>query len=206
MNYIDKNSWFQVGCYSYKNFAFISESEVELVWRWRNNDRIRSVMTNSEPISFDKHQAFVCDLKDKNDRYYWLVYKEELPIAVFSIVDVDFASGECTPGYYLSPLLLDSGEGLFFNYNYKQFLFGKLGFQQLYGTILFGNTNAFLLSSYFFAKPIGVVEENERIYLKVSVDKSDFSNFDVEYIVKDFVSFTRRNIVNWEEIKKEFLK
>lgn len=204
MNCIDKNIQFQVGAYLYRNFTLIDDSEVELVWRWRNNDRIRSVMTNCEPIPFENHLFFISELNEKHDRYYWLVYKDELPVAVFSIVEVDFSSGKCIPGYYLSPELLDSGEGLFFHYNYKQFLFEQLGFEQLSGTILFGNTNAFLLSSYFFAKPTGVIVENERMYLEVSVKKSDFVKLDINRIVKDFISFTKRNSVNWVNLKEQF--
>ena len=157
MNEIDRNKVFVVEDYEYRNFVILTDDEKSIVWRWRNDVRIREWMTNKEEIPFAKHIKFIDGLQNRTDKYYWLVYKKGVPVAVLDIIDVDYYRAETEPGYYLNPELLNSGEGLFFNYNFRKFLFCYLGFEKVKGKIKVGNDRAYMMSSFFQVKPVSLV-------------------------------------------------
>ena len=43
----------------FKNFKYLSEKEIELVYFQRNKPEIRQYMSNSEPFSYSDHKKFV---------------------------------------------------------------------------------------------------------------------------------------------------
>lgn len=201
MNPIDKHKEFQLGEYCYKNFVQMNEEEIRMVWSWRNDVRIRQWMTNQEKIPYENHLRFVESLKCREDRFYWLAYKNAQPVAVFDIIDVDYTNEKTEPGYYLNPELLDSGEGLFFNYNFRCFLFHVLGFEAVTGNIKVGNERAFMMSSFFEVKPYGIAtfEDGEHFLMKGT--REDFEKISEKGLLRAFVKASKRNAIDWEELK-----
>ena len=44
---IDKNKIYRVDRYSFKNFVLLDRKEREMVWCWRNDERVRRWMSHS---------------------------------------------------------------------------------------------------------------------------------------------------------------
>ena len=203
---IDKTKTYCVSDYCYKNFAILSDDEVRLVWEWRNDARIREWMTNHEEIPFENHLRFIESLKGRTDKYYWLVYKGNMPIAVLDIIDIDYEKEETEPGYYLNPSLLNSGEGLFFNYNFRNFLFNELGFECVKGNIKVGNNRAYTLSTFYGVKAIGLEMFADGEHLVVKGNKSDFNTVSEIGMLRSFVKYSKLLNINWEELTEQLRK
>jgi UDP-4-amino-4,6-dideoxy-N-acetyl-beta-L-altrosamine N-acetyltransferase len=74
--------------------------EKELVWKWRNHDSIRRWMYNTSPFSLEHHLEFLENL-EKNPTNYFLVRRENIPIGVFSVKEMEDYCVDL--GLYISP-------------------------------------------------------------------------------------------------------
>lgn len=70
---IDKQKTYVSNGWTFKNFVMLSDEEVKNVWQWRNDESIRKWMYNSDIIPWDNHLKFIESLKNREDKYYWLV-------------------------------------------------------------------------------------------------------------------------------------
>lgn len=197
---IDKKKIYQVGDYAFKNFIILDENEIKMVWTWRNDERIRKWMSNNDEIPFNNHLIFIDSLQNRDDKFYWLVYKNDNPIAVLDIIDVDYEVEVTEPGYYLNPNLLNSGEGLFFNFYFRNFLFNLLGFKYVKGNIKIGNDRAYTLSTFFGVNAVGIdtLEDGEHLIMRGS--KEDFNKVTEKGLLKSFVRFSKNLDINWDDI------
>lgn len=98
---IDKNKIYEKGGYRFINFVQLSQQESDMILENRNNLDIRKYMYNSNLISKEEHLNFITSLKDKNDRFYWLVYHNNVPIGVVNLTDIDSENKSGEVGYYL---------------------------------------------------------------------------------------------------------
>ena len=203
MKRINKNQIFRVDHYSYKNFVDLDESETKMVWTWRNDERIRQWMTNPEMIPYQNHLNFIEGLRTRDDRFYWLIFKNDRPIAVLDIIDVDYEKAETEPGYYLNPELLNSGEGLFLNYNFRHLLFNEIGFEYVKGNIKVGNDRAFTLSTFFGVKAVGIEMFDDGEHLVVKGCKDDFNLVSKTGLLKSIVRYSRNLKIDWKSLSDD---
>ncbi len=133
--------------YSFVNFTELNHSEIELVWKWRNNNSIRKWMFDQDFISFENHLKFIKKLSEKKDKLYFLAKREQIPVGVFSIVDIKGKTGEW--GYYIAPEYHDHNLGVEFYYYGLQFIFEKLNFEKIVGYALIKNKAANSLNDLF---------------------------------------------------------
>lgn len=199
---IDKTKVYTVDDYSYKNYVLLTEEEKQLVLDWRNHPEIRKWMTNSDIISKESHWAFIEKLKTRTDAYYWLVFKEGVPIGSVDFVNIDYNNNTCISGFYMAPNMLDSGEGIIFHYYYKDLAYSQLGVDALVGGYVeVGNNIAFAMASFFSGNPVGYFEENGKRFLELKGTKEDFNAIDKSHLIRDFARFSRqcRN-VDWDKM------
>lgn len=198
MKSINRNQIYHIDNYIYKNYVNLDKTEIKMVWAWRNDKKIREWMTNHEMIPFSDHLKFIESLKTREDKFYWLVYKDSNPIAVFDIIDVDYEKEETEPGYYLNPDLLNSGEGLFFNYSFRNFLFNEIGFEYVKGNIKVGNDRAYTLSSFFGVKAVGIEMFKDGEHLAVKGCREDFNQVSKIGLLRNFVNYSKSLKIDWE--------
>ena len=153
---IDKNRDYQLGPYTYRNFINLSLDEKLMILRERNHPDVKKWMFTEDDIKEENHLAYIEGLKNCDDAYYWLMEREGKPVGVLSIIHCDFEKEEGEPGYYLFASEQESGYGLEMQYYYKKFFFDVLGLQNLFGHLLSGNTNAYLMTCFF-----GAVKDGE---------------------------------------------
>lgn len=202
---IDRNYIYKIDIYSFKNFTALTADEQKTVWIWRNDDRIRQWMYDKTVIPFEKHLNFILKLNQRTDAYYWLVYKKDIPLGVFSIVNINSNGDEAEPGYYLNPDFLNTGEGLFFNYYYRFFIHNILGLNIVKGYVACGNSRAYTMSSFFGVKAISLTELSGTKYLEMKGKVQDFNQVSKVTLLKDFVKYSKALNIEWVSIIEEFI-
>ena len=133
--------------YNLKNFEDLNDEEILLVWKWRNDIKIRQWMYNKTEIIFENHLKFMDSLKSDTRKKYWVVFRNNKPIGVSSIVNIENYTGEW--GYYIGPKFHDENYGVEFYYYSLKFAFEQLGFEKLYGFALVENNRANSLNNLF---------------------------------------------------------
>lgn len=133
--------------YSFKNFVELNEKEICLVWRWRNDPIIRQWMYDKEEILFENHLKFIDSLKNSATKKYWIVLRNEVPIGVSSIVNIENEAGEW--GYYIGPEFHEKNFIIEFYYYSLQMAFEELKFEKLCGYALVENKAANSLNDLF---------------------------------------------------------
>lgn len=201
---IDKKIIYSLDEYSYRNFTVLSHEELVKIWEWRNHPLVRQWMMNPNEIKLEEHLNYVENLKKREDAYYWLIYRKEQPIGVLNVTGVDHQNCIGEPGFYLSPEILDKGEGILLLYNYKHFLFDILHFETLTGHNLFENTRAFQLSLFFGAEVNGVVEKQGRKYISILLKREQFEKIPKERLMLQFVKYMKNNPVNMNLIISDY--
>ena len=133
--------------YTFSNFTDLDSVETKLVWEWRNDEKVRKWMYNTEVIPFEKHLKFIENLYDSKEKLYFLVKRKQVPIGVFSIVDIKDQTGEW--GYYIAPEYHHQSFGIEFYYYTLNFVFGTLNFKEITGHTLLTNKSANSLNNLF---------------------------------------------------------
>ena len=200
---IDKKKIYRVDRYSFKNFVLLDRKEREMVWCWRNDERVRRWMSHSEEIPLENHLCFVDSLLFRDDLYYWLVYRDLIPVGVVDVYRIDQENGSTEGGYYLSPEISDFGDGFEFHFYYKYFLFDILGFSMLKGPLLLTNLNSYALVTFCGGKAGEFMENGGKEYVTMETLKE---NFDVRKEdgndMKKFVTHVRNCKVDWQNLLK----
>lgn len=132
-------------------------------------------MYNSEEITPEQHTQFIYSLSNATDKYYWIVYRNDTPLGVVSITDVDTDKMVGQLGYYLLPGYLESGIGIEFISIALQFLFSKVGLKKIFGRTEIDNKNALVINYHlgFRFRPEPVVINGKR-YVEQDIANSDF--------------------------------
>lgn len=197
--HITKNDY-SVNEYFYKNYINLDQNEVLMIFEWRNSIEIRKWMFSDVMINYDDHCNFIKKLEDRTDAYYWLVFKNDIPLGSFNISQIDNSNNSVEVGYFLNPKFLNSGEGLFFQNNYKVFLYNILDVDLIKGTVLWDNTRALQMSLFFGAKIISSYNNNNKRYLKLHTYKDHYSRIIQNSLIRQFVKYCKDNPVDWTKI------
>lgn len=107
MNYKDN---FETEHFTFINYVNMTEEQSRTIWEGRNHPEVRKWMVNTDPFSYEEHQAFINGLKVRNDRLYWAVLSEGQVAGSFSLHPYDLEKKEGEMGKYL--LFEFRGKGL----------------------------------------------------------------------------------------------
>lgn len=133
--------------YNFINFTELNSNEIHKVWMWRNDPKIRQWMYNNNEIEFESHLKFIESLKSSNEKKYWLVLRNRIPIGVNSIINIENNCGEW--GYYIGSEFHDANYVVEFYYYSLGYAFECLSFKKLTGYALIENKAANSLNDLF---------------------------------------------------------
>lgn len=139
----------------FKEFSALSPVELELVFAWRNDERIRKHFIN-EVVGYDEHFAFAKSLKDDESKRYFLVFDDEKPIGVINFVSI--SKDECEFGIYQNPNL--RGFGRILLSNLAHYAFRNLRVKRLVARALKDNEKAIRL---FLGFGFALTSQDERV-------------------------------------------
>lgn len=84
------------------NFTDLTDEQILMVLRWRNDERIAKFMKNKS-VSEQEHRKFIANLKNDETKRYFLVKENNDYIGVIDFVDI--AADSCEFGIYANPEL-----------------------------------------------------------------------------------------------------
>lgn len=199
--WIDRNKIYSIDNYAFKNFTALNETEIRMVWKWRNDERVRKWMRKSENIPWENHLDFVNSLSSREDSYYWVVYKDLFPLGVVDIYSIDKKNNSTEGGYYLAPEISDSGYGFEFHYYYKFFLFDFLAFNLVKGPLLLENLNSYALVTYCGGKVGEEIKIDGKNYVMMETLKEDFDKLKERgKDIKKFIRHVRDCKISWQNL------
>ena len=160
---IDKHKIYQSHDYQFKNFIMMDDDEMRMVLKWRNDDNVRRWMYSAKQATEEEHFNYIKTLEGRDDRWYWIVYKKELPVGVLVLALQDRDKEIYEHGVYMNPKLYSGGFGLFKEIN--NLLFYVLGINNLCASVQSENKNALYLDLF-----LGVKFINKQIIPQDGVD------------------------------------
>lgn len=114
----------------FQQFQNLTEQELEMVLEWRNHPLVRKWMSNTEPISLERHLQFVLSLLGNKNRACYLVKEDNRFIGVIQLNEI-YNNAVRDVGMYVNPTLLNRGIGIRLGFYGSQYLFRELGFESL---------------------------------------------------------------------------
>jgi len=92
------------------DFTTLDTQLLTMVLVWRNHSDIRRWMLSDDEISLENHLQFVESLKNRADKRYFLVQREDEYIGVIDFTDITQNSAEI--GIYANPQMRGVGQAL----------------------------------------------------------------------------------------------
>lgn len=194
---IDKHRIYQSHDYYFKNFIMMNDEEKRMVLKWRNDDSVRRWMYSAKQATEKEHFNYIKTLEARDDRWYWIVYRGELPVGVLVLSLQDKENEKYEPGVYMNPELYGEGFGLFKEIKY--FLLYVLGIERLCNSVQSNNKNALYLNLF-----LGTRYVEKRIISQDGVD--------IEYLIcpmytkEDFEPHKDATILEYARFVKKIKK
>ncbi|PHM18605.1 MAG: UDP-4-amino-4,6-dideoxy-N-acetyl-beta-L-altrosamine N-acetyltransferase [Sulfuricurvum sp. PD_MW2] len=120
------------------DFTTLDKEMLTTVLAWRNHSDIRHWMLSDDEISMQNHLQFVESLKNRADKRYFLVQREDAYIGVIDFTDITQNSAEI--GIYSNPYMRGVGEALM--HALIEYGFSTLGVKMLVATVFTDNERA----------------------------------------------------------------
>ena len=147
---IDKHKIYQSHDYTFKNFIMMNDDEKRMVLKWRNDDSVRRWMYSAKQATEEEHFKYISTLESRDDRWYWLVYRGDLPVGVLVLALQDRENEMFEHGIYMNPELSGEGFGLFKEITYV--LFYVFDIKKLCGSVQTDNMDAYYLDLFLGVK------------------------------------------------------
>ena len=188
---IDKEKVYESHGYKFKNFICLTDSEKEMVLRWRNHDKVRSMMVNKDIIPLEDHLAFIEGLKQRDDCSYWLVSDPNgVNVGVFDVIHINMEEDVGETGYYLNQD--EAGKGFEFMIECNYFVYHQLKMKYNLVTIDLNNREILLFGLYLNISFEGIKEIEGVKYLYNNHITGDYilKHYD-EFSLKDYARFIK---------------
>ncbi|MDU0355718.1 UDP-4-amino-4,6-dideoxy-N-acetyl-beta-L-altrosamine N-acetyltransferase [Paraglaciecola aquimarina] len=93
-------------------FKALSQSQLKLVWQWRNSPRIQQNMHNDQPVEWQDHCRWFEKLACDTSRQFFILWQNKQPIGVLNFSDLHTSTPEW--GCYLGETNVWLGNGHYF--------------------------------------------------------------------------------------------
>lgn len=135
------------------NYALqtLKSTDLDIIFKWRNSSRIRSVMFNPVEIEWEKHVSWFEKLieSEKIDLVKVLLYKSK-PIGLVNLSDIEDKT--CNWGFYIGDKDTPKRSGQVMCYLAMEYLFEKLELDLVVGEVLEFNLPSRKLHEKLFFK------------------------------------------------------
>ncbi len=85
------------------NFIDLNSKKKEMVLLWRNHPNVRKWMYTEDEIILNEHLNFIENLKNRNDKLYFVVKKSDDYIGVVDFTKIDRLKKSVYFGFYANP-------------------------------------------------------------------------------------------------------
>ncbi len=149
----------EIGRLVLRNFIALDESAREMIFQWRNDDRIRSCMLEDEPIPPEAHRLFMKGLSTRSDCLHYLCFQEGEPVGVVNLNRISLRHRRASWGIYRRPDVPSSDSGLQMGGCVLEVAFDRLRLHTLQSEILAFNRAALLLNQALGFRKAGLLRD-----------------------------------------------
>ncbi len=129
------------------SFTDLTDEEKKMILQWRNHKDIRKWMFSKDVIEEDDHFKYINSLKDRDDRVYFLVKRDNEAVGVIDFTNIDAVKRSADIGLYAKPNL--KGIGRVLMDKIVDHGFNTLGLKKLYSKVYIDNGSAIKLYKKF---------------------------------------------------------
>lgn len=178
--------------FEFKDFITLTSEEKKMVLEWRNTESVRKWMYNKDVISLENHLGFIESLKNREDRYYWLVTSPKGNyIGVLNVTEVNREKDQAEMGLYLNP---QSNEfGFDFVRECFYFFFNTLQCKHLYCAVDSKNMDAYSIDSFLGCEFDEKKYDGETCYLVSNNLTRDRMNERYKLKFSDYLKFCKNS-------------
>lgn len=132
----------------------MAEEDLELVLRWRNSERIHSMMLTEHLITWEEHKAWFKACRKAEDVENFVFYIGNNAIGVTNITNIDNKNRTCSWSIYIGEENAPKGAGYAMGKLVLQYIFEQLDLCKVYVEIIESNAR-----SLQFHKNLGFLKE-----------------------------------------------
>ena len=127
------------------NFTDLTLEEKKMILSWRNNDKVKQWMYNTDDISIENHLNFIESLKNTTNKLYFLVKENDIYLGVIDFTNI--SEKNCDFGLYANIDL--KGVGVKLLDTICDYTFNTLNIKYLNGEVFKENIKAISLYRKF---------------------------------------------------------
>ena len=174
----------------FKNILDVDKKLQNMVLNWRNHIDIRKNMYTDTIITLEEHTTWLKSLETTNRTYVYIAYKDNLPIGLVSINNINYTHQHADWAFYLNPNFLSTkGLGTLMEFHFLNYVFNNFEIEKLNCEVLEINPSVIKLHKKF-----GFTEEGIR--RKNIIKEGKRINVYLLGILKE----------EWNQIKTKFIK
>ena len=141
-------------------FEPLKKEQLELVWQWRNSQRIKQNMHNDAPVKWQEHCVWFEKFQGDNSRLFYVFLQNQRPIGVLNF------SGLQTPrpawGCYLGETNVWPGSGIILELAALDFIASHRKFSHLLAQVLSFNNAANKMHKVFEYEQVNTEKGGQR--------------------------------------------
>jgi UDP-4-amino-4,6-dideoxy-N-acetyl-beta-L-altrosamine N-acetyltransferase len=145
-------------------FKDIQEVDKKLqfeILEWRNHIDIRKNMYTDTLISIETHNKWLNSLRTDESTKVFVAYRENNPIGIVSLTNINFLHKSTDWAFYLNPTFLQSkGLGVLLEYSFLNFIFENFNIEKLNCEVIEINQTVIKLHKKFFFQEEGILRKN----------------------------------------------
>lgn len=131
------------------NLREMSENDLELVFEWRNSDRIRANMYTDHLITWDEHRAWFNRVEQDTNSIYFIFEHNKRPIGVVGIVQIDNKYNRCSWAFYLGAEDAPNGSNAIMEFLALEYIFEHLEIRKVMCEVFSFNESVIKLHKKF---------------------------------------------------------
>lgn len=148
-------------------FKPLQQAQLELVWQWRNSERIKQNMHNDRPVKWDEHCAWFDKLHEDTSRQFYVFCQNQRPIGVLNFSDLHTATPEW--GCYLGETNVWPGSGIILELAALDFTASHSQFSHLLAQVLSFNQSANKMHKVFEYEQVKSTKGGQRQGLEYQI-------------------------------------
>ena len=151
----------------------LEEKEIKILRIWRNDPRVlKFMLSNNSYISKEKQKEWFDSIKNSQNSFYYMIYKDDLLLGYSAIKNIDCKSKIGQPGGIINPSIKEPILAYLKAFITYDFYFDKLGILSTYAYIK--NSN---IKSHNYAKSLGYKQDeskNNGEFYYYTLNKDDY--------------------------------
>ena len=173
----------------------IVEEDLEMIMNWRMSQAVTAYMNTNPKLTLEGQRKWFSSLQNKDTVKYWLIEVDNQPAGIINLADIDYDNRNVSWGYYIGEKKLRSMQlAVSLELSLYQYVFGKMGFEEIYCQVFSVNVGVVKLHQLCGCKVLKTVkdaEEKEGIkydvtYLNITRDEWKVNKASCHYELIEF--------------------